>query len=384
MAELDFVLEIFKDYYKSNRKEIDPPSSLEQREFGFILFKEKMMVRHKAFSNLEDLQDFIVSLTPADIYYSSAYYQNPKEPMERKGWLGADLVFDIDADHLDTPCKPNHDFWICENCNNSGRGAKPQECPNCKSTKFKSEAWLCENCLDAAKAETIKLIDFLKNDFGFLDDDIVICFSGQRGYHVHIENKEVRKYNQEIRKEIADYMTGTGLKLELHGQAKISDKQTLFSPDPQDYGWSGRIGKGIQKTQDKILQYSKGKMSFKTWTELASKVTERQASLIDTVVTTDIHRLIRLPFTLHGKTGLKSMKVPAQSLESFDPLKEAIAFKEGTVRLFVNDTPAFRIGDQEYRPYHLEKVELPTAVAVYLLCKRAAKLLQDDTDIQHS
>ncbi|MCJ7635797.1 hypothetical protein MUP77_25825, partial [Candidatus Bathyarchaeota archaeon] len=70
--------------------------------------------------------------------------------------------------------------------------------------------------------------------------------------------------------------------------------------------------------------------------------------------------------------------------DRFDPLKEAIAFKEGTLQVFVNDSPAFRIGDQPYGPYRQEKIEIPTAAAIYLLCKRAARLIRSDTEILHS
>lgn len=408
MTEQEFIQRTFSAYYRTHYKEITPPSSLGQREFGFLLSREKVMVRHKGFATPEELQKFILSNTPADVYYSSAYYERPTEPMEKKGWLGADLVFDIDSDHLETPCKRDHDFWTCETCNNTGRGNKPQTCPDCGGTKFRMEAWLCEKCLDAAKRETQKLLDFLASDFGFSPEKTVICFSGQRGYHVHIEEPDVRTFDQEARKEIADYITGTGLRLELHGLVETGKRIEGIGPDLDDYGWSGRIARGVYdilsssspealkeidgisartakalrdnrnsilESWGKVTPWRTRNIGLKTWMNLASKGVVRQTSLIDTVVTTDIHRLIRLPLTLHGKTGLKAMEVPLQMLDRFDPLKEAVAFGEGTLRLFVNDAHAFRIGDKTYGPYYREEVELPTGAAVYLLCKRAAKLV---------
>jgi DNA primase small subunit len=406
VAEQGFVQRMFREYYEAHCREITPPSSLGQREFGFLLSREKMMVRHRSFATPEELQKFILTNVPADVYYSSAYYEHPTEPMEKKGWLGADLIFDIDSDHLETPCKREHDFWTCENCNNTGRGAKPETCPNCGGTKFRMEAWLCERCLDAAKRETKKLLDFLISDFGFPPEKTVTCFSGQRGYHVHVEEPEVIALDQEARKEIADYITGTGLRLEFHGLVETSKKLESVGPDLDDYGWSGRIARGVydilsspdgfqkidgistrtartlRDNRDMILE-SWGKVSpwqarnigLKTWIALASNGATRQASIIDTVVTTDIHRLIRLPLTLHGKTGLKAMEIPAEKLERFDPLKDAVAFEEGALKLFVNDAHAFRIGDQTYGPYQREEVELPTGAAVYLLCKKAARLV---------
>jgi DNA primase catalytic subunit len=46
-------------------------------------------------------------------------------------------------------------------------------------------------------------------------------------------------------------------------------------------------------------------VSDQTWLKLAEIARENQAAKIDTVVTTDIHRLIRMNGTLHGKTGLE-------------------------------------------------------------------------------
>ena len=408
MAEQDFVQRMFAEYYRAHYKEVEAPSSLSQREFGFLHSKEKMMVRHKSFATPKELQEFIRSTVPSDVYYSSAYYERPTEPMEKKGWLGADLVFDIDSDHLETSCKRDHDFWICETCNNSGRDSKPEVCPRCGGTKFRTEAWLCEKCLNAVKGETQKLLDFLISDFGFSPEKTVTCFSGQRGYHVHIEESEVRTLDQDARKEIVDYIMGVGLRLELH-DLDDSSKRFGVGPDLDDYGWSGRIARGVydllasssledfQKMDGitsraaktlwenrnrildswgKVLPWQTKSIGLKSWLNLASKGTSRQASLIDTVVTTDIHRLIRLPLTLHGKTGLKAMEVPPQKLEKFDPLKEAVAFNGGTLRLFVNDAHAFRIGDHIYGPYYREEVELPTAAAIYLICKRAARPIQ--------
>jgi len=78
--------------------------------------------------------------------------------------------------------------------------------------------------------------------------------------------------------------------------------------------------------------------------------------------------------TLHGETGLKKIEVPLSEIEKFDPLKEAVAFKEGMIRLLVSEAPEFRLGDVRYGPFKNAEVELPTAAALFLLCKGAARL----------
>jgi DNA primase small subunit len=97
---------------------------------------------------------------------------------------------------------------------------------------------------------------------------------------------------------------------------------------------------------------------------------------IDTVVTPDINRLIRLSNSLHGKTGLKKVETSMAGIETFDPLKSAVAFKEGTVSVHVSEAPQFRVEDETYGPYKKQKVELPTAAALMLLCKGVAKVVQ--------
>lgn len=405
-----FLKQMFSEYYRENFENIPPPSSMDMREFGFISFRERMMIRHRGFKNSGELKTFIDSFTPSDVYYSAAYYEKPEEQMEKKGWLGADLIFDIDADHISTPCKSEHDYWICEKCQNTGGGAQPEKCPRCGSEKFKNEAWLCETCLDTAKSETLKLVDFLIKDFGFSPGEIETCFSGHRGYHVHIERDDIRQLNQAARKEIVDYITGTGLKVELHGLMEAGERRTkeIVGPDLADPGWNGRIARGvydilasstieqieqiegIKKSATKTVAMNKDTLlgawnkkapwsslkgvGFKTWEKLAYYSTGKQASAIDTVVTTDTHRLIRMPSTLHGKTGLKAIAIPIEELEGFDPFIEAIAFKKGSLNVYVKEAHKFRMGSDIFGPYNRQTVELPTAAAVYLLCKKAADL----------
>lgn len=404
-----FIKQKFSEYYSENSEKIPMPTSLVRREFGFIIFKERIMVRHKGFKNNEEFKVFIESMIPSDVYYSSTYYERPEEPMENKGWLGADLVFDIDSDHLQTPCKSEHDYWICENCQNSGRGQQPEYCPKCGGNKFKSEAWLCETCLEAAKAETLKLLDFLLRDFGFSSKDVEVCFSGHRGYHVHIEKEDTRQLDQAARKEIVDYILGTGLKVELHGLIEVGDRFTkeIVGPDLIDPGWKGRIARGVYdfiaastpeqirevegvrkstaKTvvdhKDSILATWNRKGPWdairgvgpKTWEKIAEYGIRRQIASIDTVVTTDVHRLIRAPSTLHGKTGLKAISIPLDHLEQFDPFIDAIAFDKDVLKIHVNESHKFRLGKEIFGPYHNEVIELPMAAAIYLLCKKAAR-----------
>jgi DNA primase small subunit len=112
-----------------------------------------------------------------------------------------------------------------------------------------------------------------------------------------------------------------------------------------------------------------------TWHKLAIFGAQNQGSHVDTVVTTDLHRLIRLPNTLHGKTGLQVTSIPYSSLDEFDPLADGIVFHTGQIKVYVDSAHRFRLGDASYGPFHNETIELPLAAAIFLLCKKAARLL---------
>ncbi|GAF79166.1 unnamed protein product, partial [marine sediment metagenome] len=92
------------------------------------------------------------------------------------------------------------------------------------------------------------------------------------------------------------------------------------------------------------------------------------------VVTTDIHRLIRLPKTLHGKTGWQVQTIPYGSLPDYDPLTRATVITGDHVWLEFRWAPKIKINDVEYGPYEEEEAELPVGAALFFLCKKGARL----------
>jgi DNA primase small subunit len=403
---------MFRDYYMRNYTSKSSIFKIERREFGFIMF-EGWMHRHKSFTQTDELKEFLQSSVPSDAYYSCAYYESPEAEMDRKGWIGADLIFDIDADHIPTPCDKIHDEWVCGSCGFSGKGVTPEKCPACGSEKLNANTWPCETCLASAKAETIKLLDMLTEDFGFSEDETHVFFSGHRGYHVSVGCESVMTLDSIARKEIVDYVSGLGLDVSFHHLERRNRKEALSSQSlPEgDFGWFKRLNQGTQNfiinARDEDLRniglkknvidalshnrdsapksvQSTGKQSqfFKgvgpdSWKKITEHVVKLQSAKIDTVVTTDIHRLIRLADTLHGKTGLLKVEFPVSAINSFDPFKDAIAFKEGKVSVNVSDAPEFRLGDETFGPYKNQNVELPAAAAVLLICKHRAEVVSN-------
>jgi DNA primase small subunit len=260
--------------------------------------------------------------------------------------------------------------------------------------------------LESAKEETAKLIDMLGKDFGFSDEEVHVFFSGHRGYHVHVENEAVKTLDAMARKEIVDYVSGLGLAvLGNEASSRQARRQDSRGFSLHNFGWNRRLKLGMRDfilsatkedlksagignfaavLRNKELIVKRGieegrwdsvkGVSVVTWKKLAEYVKDLESAKIDTVVTTDTHRLIRMNGTLHGKTGLKKVEFPAKHLADFDPFKEAVAFKEGAVKVVVSDVPEFKLGGNVLGPYKHQTVEVPTAAAVLLICKGRAEV----------
>ena len=175
-ATTEFVRQRFTEYYR--KAMLVSPSSLAQREWGFVLFNpgsaEMRMRRHIAFADRVELFDYIKNLVPSHLYYSSAYYEKPDAPtMGEKGWCGADLIFDLDADHI---VKGPYD-----------------------------------QMLSRVKTETEKLLAMLTDELGIDPKQIDLVFSGGRGYHVHVKDLAFRGWGSAERRELVDYICGIGL-----------------------------------------------------------------------------------------------------------------------------------------------------------------------------
>ena len=403
----EYVYQKFSEYYKDPANAVPAPPLPERREFGYLMFKERFMVRHRRFNTIDNLRAVLAETVPSDVYHSCAYYENPDYDMDKKGWIGSDLVFDIDADHIPTSCNKIHDEFKCVKCGFQGRGITPDVCPCCEATKFETKIWACELCIESARDEVLKLLDMLENDFGFSQDEVRVFFSGHRGYHVHLENEAVRSLDAMARKEIVDYVTGLGLAIldkEERQESTKRKRRVAKKFNLHNFGWNRRIKQGMEEfmlnankdafkeigLKNKALLENKDAVikraitegmwesipgvSLQTWLKLSEYIRETKAAKIDTVVTTDTHRLIRMNGTLHGKTGLKKVEFSVKNIQDFDPFTGAVAFKKGKVKVLVSDAPEFRMSGETLGPYKNQTVDLPVAAAVMLICKRRAEV----------
>jgi DNA primase small subunit len=380
--------------------------------------------RHKGFRSPSALLNELSTNAPHSVYHSAAFYDVPvARHMNEKGWQGAELIFDIDADHLESQCTEDHDAWRCNNpdCRKTGTGNPPEDgCPECEGRSFSTRKWICENCLEDAKRNTLKLYDeFLVDDFGINPGSIQMNYSGHRGYHIRVKDPHVFELDSNARIEIVHYITGLGFKTATatttspgrHSLTVVSREYPLPTSELRQYdvpGWGNRLSKamidfirnlesydgterwvtplkkrraeaieGLLRTPPVLSPKVKG-IGDKFWSEIAMKAVDYYGGETDIPVTHDIHRVIRLIGSLNGKTGFRVCSLERDEMDSFDPFSDVLAFHTGslTVRFIGGsvDVPEFRIGDITYGPYNGEVVDLPMPAAVFSLCKGVATI----------
>ena len=380
-ASLSFMRERFREYY--SREQIELPYRFGKREFAFMPFGAKLMKRHLSFRKKEEFLEYIKKMVPAHVYYSSAFYQNPGAPtMDEKGWMGAELIFDLDLDHLE---------------------------------KRKIRSY--EDGLRVVKEEFIRLInEFLIEDFGFDEKYIKLYFSGGRGYHCHVMDPRVFSLDSSERREIVDYIIGNEIE-----EDSIFRKVTIRSPEgsrsitrleiprSDEPGWRGRVGRGIielirnidredflegmgikkkdierlrkELTDDRIKRIERGLIDqskfirrFFLRTSIKKLSISSVAGETDEPVTCDIKRLIRLPTSLHGKTGFRVCEIDLDKIEDFDPLHDAVVFGDDLIRVELREKFRIRMKGEDF---DLDRGanKVPEYLAIFLVGRGIAKVI---------
>jgi DNA primase small subunit len=374
--------QLYKEYYFLHGEEIAREiRDIRRREFGYTKFQEGGLIRHLTM-NAQEFLDFMVKEAPRALYHSSAYYLFPEKEMHLKEWMGADLCFDIDADHLPHRTSRFTNLYLCESC-----GERQEEgedsCPKCGGS-LREVTWLTEEDIEEARRETIRLIEVLKKDLGLRDEELRVYFSGGRGYHVHVYNEELFPLGQAERNEIVDYLrlTGYNIGYEEDGRRKTAKRilnilRAFEKPELTPEGrailtkavevYTGRGG-DVEDDED-VLRVLK-ELPREVKKKVEEHVKERETVGIDAVVTSDTHRLIRAPRSLHGKTGL--MKQEVQEIDSYEPFNEAIGLPDTEVNVYVTYSPETTLKGREFGPYRAETVSLPAYAAAFLMGRGVA------------
>jgi len=384
----------FSEYYDSlSPKSTWVPPRLASREWMFIPWGSSPPDRHRGFNDKTSLLEYLKRRTPHSCFHSTAYYDLPSNrKMSEKGWRGADLIFDLDGDHL--PGVSDSDF------------------PMMMET-IQDQAWRLWS-------------EFLEPEFGFKESNVQTSFSGHRGFHIHVRDPNLLHLDSNARREIVNYIRGEGI-----------DMQSAVSGG--DIGWGKRAKNGMNDILDKLRSVNeKGNEGDKILRELheilksraksprvnikntsmtkirelaemseSPKRVERlsddyslsvfgdectpifwelvkgDASVVmssagetDEAVTVDTKRVIRWIGSLHGKSGLRVTEFPLSRLDpstsgSFDPLSETVVFsrqRKMWVSLLRDDIVA-KIADESVEGSIGDRIEVSEAMATFLTLK---------------
>ena len=317
--------------------------------------------------------------------------------MADKDWLGADLIFDLDGDHL--PGVTDKDFPAMIEV-------------------IQEQAWSLWN-------------DFLEPDFGFNEEYLQVTFSGHRGFHLHYRDPKFFHLDSEARRELVSHIRGEGV--------EVSDLLER-SRNPNATGWAKRVSRGIDSVVNKLdsvyngdthllrtmiaglqdmmdregIKGLRGKASVEKLAELMQTESRRNRVLdgritalnnhallfqnliradssvvlgnageTDEVVTIDTRRQIRWPGSLHGKSGMRVTEFPLSRLDpdssnSFDCLSEGIALsRDEIVRVeMVVDDAITRFDNRVIDASVGDIVEIHEAGATFLVLKGWARLVK--------
>jgi DNA primase small subunit len=373
----------FGDHYR--RTGVTPPPDAGEREWGYVPWTRgpgETYVRHNSLLDLGDISDFLARERPRHVYFSAGRYEDPSaSTMSEKGWLSSDLVFDLDADHL--PATGPDDSY--------------------------------SEMLAACKDALLRLLDFLETDFGF--EELTVVFSGSRGYHVHVRDDAVQHLERDARREVVDYVRGIGLdpeslvRTEMRGTVtarvlpthggwgrRVHERLLAFVDELDALGETAAmdrlqelegIGEGRASTIYGAVQTNReaiengnveaGGVGLRTLVDsLVQDVVAAQNAPIDEPVTTDTNRLIRLPGSLHGGSGLAVRPIARDHVTEFDPLVEAVpgTFRGHDISVQVTDGGPVEIGGDRFTLEERE-ISVPEYLGVFLMCRGRAEKGQE-------
>jgi DNA primase small subunit len=105
------------------------------------------------------------------------------------------------------------------------------------------------------------------------------------------------------------------------------------------------------------------------------RVKGRMKGETDEPVTSDIKRLIRLPSSLHGKTGFEVVPMSREKLNTFNPFADAVSRSFGEAGVDVHCEKPVEVTLKERRFLLGEgKNDVPEYLAVYLVCRKLARI----------
>ncbi len=291
--------------------------TLENREFGFDHTGEGPSDRKNVFMDVRDLEDYVKATAPYAMFSSVALYENPKD---MEGWLGAELVFDIDA--KDLPLRR------CQNLHEHGK--------------------VCPICLEDAKELAKDTLMVLKEDFGL--QNVHAVYSG-RGYHVRVLDDWAMELDGKAREKVLSYISAAEeITFEDIRSRRIMLSSGYYRVFRLRFGYFIRrantnhlLNIGLNRSQVKKLLENREEIyenfvrkglltafpqgiGYRSLTKLFALSSTFSKAYFDGRVTVDVKRILRVPSSLHSKVGFVTTYIgpDERKLERFNPFEDAV------------------------------------------------------------
>lgn len=325
-----------KEYYEAEFS-LDPALSVigtkdfHMREFGFQVVRngDLRFVRNISFPTPEALFEYIQATTPLSIYVGAIYSEGPDYREQRSihqvDWIRRELIFDIDLTDYD-------EVRFC----------------GCRG---KNE--MCEHCWELVNVGARWIHETMVEDFGV--EGIKWDFSGRRGLHATILDYDFSTLDEEQRAAIVNYLTffkGEGKNVKYHPPAKHHKEynnrmwhllyQSFFKEVTVEqlieigFGQSralqilnqrDRMGVSNEFLNRHVFVRQKlasitPSQQIPSKEEILETILFRWSPRLDSAVTVDLRRILRMPGSVHGDTGRVVRFIEPDEFDFFDPLLE--------------------------------------------------------------
>lgn len=266
------------------------------REFGFDILGSHF-VRNRSFAEPTHLKEYLYTFPVGGAYIGAEYAQpvrgsaGGQKPLSihEVEWVGRELVFDLDANEYDP----------VRTCGCSGKN-------------------VCSICWELLQDAAAIIEETLAEDFGF--KNIQWVFTGGRGYHCWVLDPIAFKLDQEQRSGVLGYMqlihdplgeqriediTSSADRIRERIYRLLGEKFVLTAPD------EAFAEIGIKKAALKSMREKIETKNFSRFVDVIPKnhdqflhqLIKYRYPRIDHKVSIDTKRLIRLPGTVHSRTG---------------------------------------------------------------------------------
>ena len=303
----------YRDHFDTNLLwKVMDKGSFPRREFGFDRVGH-FFTRNKSFANPSDLKEYM-SIYATKAAYAGAIYADPVRTKTKKynaftihdtEWMGRELIFDLDA----------NDYDPVRQCDCKGRD-------------------VCEICWGLIQDAAVIMDETLRVDFGF--KKLQWVFTGGRGYHCWVLDRETLTLSQEQRSGLVNYMQlihdpGDGQRVEKITNSSVLLNERIVRLLTKRFVLESRPivleEIGIKKTARATMIRKLKEKNYKelidiiprkvTYEQFFEQMVKYRYARIDHKVTIDTRRLIRLPGSVHSHTGYVGQYI--DNPESFFP-----------------------------------------------------------------